>query len=181
MKFALFISHVFDPLWVIPAVTLLKASTQGFLFSFALMILIFGIPLILRFRYRKHDWDVAKREDRPQVIAALLSLGCITIIFSKVFGNTEIMQLLFFYEIWLFGFFLISLFWKISGHAGGVTLATGLIILWFGLNWWPILILVPLMGWARVVTKNHTVAQVITGTAYSFILLIAYETWRIIL
>lgn len=91
------------------------------------------------------------------------------------------MQLLLFYEIWLFGFLLISLLFKISGHAGSITLATGLLMSWYGFAWWPILLLIPLVGWSRVVTKNHTVAQVVIGIAYSFILLIAYEIWRIIL
>ena len=72
------------------------------------------------------------------------------------------------FVVWFLGFFLISLFWKISGHAGSIALATGLIIFWYGWNWWPALSLVLLMGWARVATKDHTVSQVVGGALYSW-------------
>ena len=179
MQFAFIISRLLDPLWIIPAITLLKAYNQGVLFSFVLMIIMLGIPLILRFRYRKHDWDVSKREDRPNVIAALLILGCMTIIFARIFGNTAIMKLLIFYEIWLFGFFLLSLFFKISGHAGGISLATGLIVSWYGFAWWPVLLIVPLVAWARVKRRDHTIPQVIMGGLYSWVLLVVFDYWII--
>ena len=58
--------------------------------------------------------------------------------------------------------------WKISGHASVAALATGLIIQWFGWYWWPILLIVPLVAWARVVRRDHTVGQVIAGAVYSW-------------
>lgn len=177
MTVALVVSRILDPMWIIPAVTLLKVYNQGFLFSFVLMILMLGIPLTVRFLYWKHDWDISKRKDRPKVIAAILILGCTTIIFANVFGNTAIMQVLFFYELWLAGFLLISLFWKISGHTGGITLSTGLLISWYGIAWWPVLLLIPLVGWARIVTKNHTITQVIVGGLYSWILLVVFASF----
>lgn len=182
MKFALIVSRLLDPLWVIPAMTLLQTYKQGFVFTFVIMIFMLILPLILRLLYmRGRNWDISTRADRPKAIVALLFLGLINCLVAAIWGNPNLIKLFVFYEVWMAGYLVISMFLKISGHAGAITLATGLIILWFGWNWWPILILVPLMGWARVVTKNHTVAQVATGTAYSFILLIAYETWRIIL
>lgn len=182
MKFGLLVSHILDPLWVIPAVTLLQAYPHGFLFSFVLMIVMLGIPLILRLLYmRGRNWDVSTRADRPKAIAALLILGLINCLIAALWGNPSLTRLFIFYEVWMAGYLVISMFWKISGHAGGISLATGLVLYWHGWNWWPILTLVPLVGWSRVVTKNHTVAQVAGGIAYSFILLIAYEIWRIIL
>lgn len=182
MTLAILISRLLDPMWVIPAVTLLQAYPHGFLFSFVLIIVMLGIPLILRLLYmRGRNWDISTRADRPKAIAALLILGLINCLIATLWGNPNLTRLFIFYEVWMAGYLVISLFWKISGHAGGMTLATGLIIIWYGWSWWPLLLLIPLMGWARVVSKNHTVAQVFLGTVYSFILLFAYETWASIL
>ena len=54
------------------------------------------------------------------------------------------------------GFSLITFFWKISGHAFINALVTGYIIQWFGWSWWPVLLIVPLVSWSRVVRKDHT-------------------------
>jgi len=182
MTLAFLFSRLLDPMWVIPAVTILKAYERGFIVTLVLMVFMLGIPLTLRLFYmREYTWDISTRADRPMAIAILLLLGLVNIAVAALWGNSSLTALFVLYELWMAGFLAISLFFKISGHAGGIALATGLIILWYGWTWWPILTLVPLIGWARVVTKNHTIAQVIAGTAYSFLLIIAYETWQSLL
>ncbi len=182
MKFALIVSHILDPLWVIPAVTLLQAYKQGFVFTFVVMIFMLIIPLILRLLYtRGRNWDISTRADRPKAIMVLLVLGLINWAIAALWGNPSITSLFMFYEVWMAGYLIISMFWKISGHAGGMTMATGLFIHWYGWNWWPVLLLVPLMGWARVVSKNHTVVQVIAAVLYTWSALVLYEAWQGIL
>lgn len=183
MTFALIVSHLLDPLWVMPAVTILNAYERGFMVTLVLMVFMLGIPLSLRLLYkREYTWDISTRADRPMAIAILLIiLGLVNITVAALWGNSSLISLLVLYELWMAGFLVISLFWKISGHAGGIALATGLVILWYGWAWWPIFLLVPLIGWARVVTKNHTIAQVIAGTAYSFLFIVAYEAWQSLL
>lgn len=58
---------------------------------------------------------------------------------------------------------VISLFWKISGHAGAMALTAVISVLILGLQWLPLLLLVPAVGWSRVVLRAHTVAQVVAG------------------
>ena len=57
----------------------------------------------------------------------------------------------------------ISLFWKISGHAGSIALTTVISVLVLGVQWLPLLLLIPAVGWSRVVLRAHTVAQVVAG------------------
>ncbi|MEK9143163.1 MAG: hypothetical protein AAB481_00850 [Patescibacteria group bacterium] len=182
MLFATFISRLLDPLWVIPAVTMLGARRSGLeglvLIRFLLVITIFmlGIPLVLRLLYRRNgDWDISQRVDRPKALAVLLVLGLINIALAAVWDIPGLTQLFVLYEVWMAGFLVISLFWKISGHAGGIALGTGLIILWYGWIWWPLLLLVPLMGWARVATKNHTTLQVLAGAVYSWGMIVMFQ------
>ena len=58
---------------------------------------------------------------------------------------------------------IISLFWKISGHAGAIALTTVITVLILGTPWIPLLLLIPAVGWSRVVLRAHTVAQVVAG------------------
>ncbi|UKA54285.1 phosphatase PAP2 family protein [Arthrobacter sp. FW305-BF8] len=58
---------------------------------------------------------------------------------------------------------VISLFWKISGHAGAIALTTVIAVLILGAPWLPLLLLIPAVGWSRVVLRAHTVAQVVAG------------------
>ncbi|MBT2549063.1 phosphatase PAP2 family protein [Arthrobacter sp. ISL-65] len=58
---------------------------------------------------------------------------------------------------------VISLFWKISGHAGAIALTTAITVLILGVQWLPLLVLIPAVGWSRVVLRAHTVAQVVAG------------------
>ncbi|MEU0569794.1 hypothetical protein ABZ297_31055 [Nonomuraea sp. NPDC005983] len=61
----------------------------------------------------------------------------------------------------------ITVWWKISFHAGVSTGAT--VIIAHLLEWWPGLligaVLVSVIGWARVRIAHHTLAQVVTGIA----------------
>ncbi len=181
MTLSLLISRLLDPLWVIPAITALGAYRSGLvgeaLSRFLLIFAVFmvGIPLVLRLLYRPSGWDISDRAHRPKALVILLLLGIVYIILARIFGNAKLMHLFVLYELWMAGFLVISFFWKISGHAGGIALAVGLLIVWYGWIWWPILFLVPLMGWARMVSKNHTIAQVTAGALYSWILLLGYE------
>ncbi|MBV8246465.1 MAG: phosphatase PAP2 family protein [Candidatus Eremiobacteraeota bacterium] len=59
----------------------------------------------------------------------------------------------------------ITRYWKISTHALGIT--APLVALWllYGRQPLPFLVLIPLVCWARVHLKAHTVSQVIAGAA----------------
>ncbi|MBI3342707.1 hypothetical protein HY032_00940 [Candidatus Gottesmanbacteria bacterium] len=191
MTLAFLVSRFLDPMWIVPAITVLGARYSGLedskFIRFLLILVVFmlGIPLLLRLRFTKakglSGWDIKNRADRPKAIAVLLFVGLLNVTLARIFGNASLVNLFVFYELWLVGYLIISLKWKISGHAGGIALATGLAIGWFGWRWWPILFFVPLIGWARVVTKDHTIAQVIAGALYSWCLLIAYHVSRLTL
>ncbi len=59
---------------------------------------------------------------------------------------------------------VVSAFWKMSGHASALAGTTVIAILMFGPAWLPLLLLVPAVGWSRLVLRAHTVAQVVIGS-----------------
>lgn len=58
----------------------------------------------------------------------------------------------------------ITRYWKISTHALGITAPLVALTLLYGQETIPFLILIPLVGWARVYLKAHTLMQVIAGS-----------------
>ena len=59
----------------------------------------------------------------------------------------------------------ITRYWKISTHALGITAPLVVLTLLYGGQTIPFLILVPMVCWARVYLKAHTLMQVIAGAA----------------
>lgn len=60
----------------------------------------------------------------------------------------------------------VSPFWKMSGHAAAVSCAAVIAVVMLGAAWWPLLMLIPAVGWSRVVLRAHTVAQVVAGSVF---------------
>lgn len=59
---------------------------------------------------------------------------------------------------------LVTLFWKISFHGATISAAATATVIVAGLTAWPVMLLIPLVGWARVRLKRHTTGQVICGS-----------------
>ncbi len=59
---------------------------------------------------------------------------------------------------------VVTLFWKISFHGATITAAATAMVLVAGSSAWPVMLLVPLVGWARVRLERHTPRQVIYGS-----------------
>ena len=64
-------------------------------------------------------------------------------------------------------FMTVNLVWKISVHTAFVTAMVVVLVVLYG--WVAILsaVVIPLMAWARVVLKQHTVAQTVVGAVIS--------------
>ena len=59
----------------------------------------------------------------------------------------------------------ITRYWKISTHALGITAPLVALTLLYGRQPLPFLVLIPMVCWARVYLKAHTVMQVVAGAA----------------
>ena len=176
------ISHFFEPMVVLAVVSVVAGFHAGlpggdlarYLYGlFGLMIIpVLVIRWWLVVTKRVSDWDIRNRSQREKPLLILLAFTLLNLWYALYFGNPVLTQLFVIFIVWILGFAAVTLFWKMSGHAGITALATGFVIAWYGWAWWPVLLLVSLVGWARVVTKNHTVTQVIAGALYSWLLLV---------
>ncbi len=169
------LSRIFDPFLMLASLLVLmfirgeETNIAVWLGAFGLMI---GLPVLLFVVALNvgmiSDWDVSKREERPRILSLVLLLEVIAFFFMRMFVSVWTAQMILVIFFALVGFTLITLRWKISGHALTSALVSGSIVSWYGLWWWPVLLIVPLVGWARVVRKNHTPAQVVAGAVYAW-------------
>lgn len=174
------ISRLFDPLMVLGMITVLGTWRSGMQASqlslFYLVALLGMICLPISFlawaihTKRVGNWDVSNRNQRVMVLTAFIPFFLFDFLLVHYFGNLYLLQLFVVFAVWFTGFFLITLFWKISGHAAGVGLLTAFLIRWFGWGWWPAVLLVPVIAWIRIKQKNHTPAQTVVGALYSWMI-----------
>jgi hypothetical protein len=172
------ISRLFDP-FVMFSLVFVLAFIRGGVTDFFTWILAFvllvGLPVVLLLlalhKNIVSNWDISLRRQRPKVLGVLLALEAVNLLILQSVVSSYIISTFLFIIVVFAGFTLITLRWKISGHALAAALATGFIVLWYGWIWWPVLLIVPLVAWARVIRKDHTIWQVIAGAIYSWVLI----------
>ena len=183
-RIAKIITRIFDPIVVFSLAIIVGAVHSGmsggalFYFLIVFALLVIAPPVVFLVwavkTKRVSDVDVSNRAQRIRVLFIFGLFLLVDYFVIKSFGNISLESFFLQCILWFAGFFAITLFWKISGHLAGLTLVLGLLFRWYGLPALPLFFFIPLVGWARVVSKNHTVAQVVAGILYSFIFL--YET-----
>lgn len=171
-KLAMIISRLFDPINILAVIgvgAMVRSGNTQFLpvFVFGMVLPPFALLLWAVKTRRITNLDVSNRRQRIGVLSVFVFLLFFDFFIVKNFGNAYLLHIFSLFLLWFAGFFGVTLFWKISGHTSTLTVASFLVIQWFGWDWWPILLTIPLVSWARVKRKNHTFTQVVAGVLYS--------------
>lgn len=179
-KFAKAISYIFDGSYIsIPAyliINIFMLETAREVAVWTSLCILFGsiMPFIfVVFLYKKKiiaDLHVPRREDRlkPLLVSNISYLLGYFVFF--IFKAPVYLKALFFTSFLTTVLLtIITSFWKISFHTSWITFTSITYYVFFG-KWMLLLFLfVPLVAWARVKIKRHTVGQVITGSLLAFI------------
>jgi membrane-associated phospholipid phosphatase len=181
-KIATFVSRILDPFLVMTVVALvgIRRSTltthAQIIFLITAFVLMIGIPAaLLALSVKKKwisNWDMSIRSERPKALLIMLAIELLSLIILKPMADAFLFSFLVLVIVWSIGFSIITHYWKISGHSGISALGSGLLVSWFGFSVWPVLLIVPIVSWSRVVRKNHTILQVIIGAIYSWSLIL---------
>ncbi len=183
-KIATIISRVCEPMVLLTIIAIvggLHANLSSAVFSqYLLFLFVFMIAPILGLwiwfvKKEGMSWDIPNRAKRIRPLILVLGLVMLDGIFTIHLDSRALTQLFLLFLVWLVGFTAITTKWKISGHTGVAALATGLMVAWYGSLWWPVLLIVPVVGWARVVRHDHTILQVVMGAIYSWGLLAIFS------
>jgi len=170
--FANIFSRLLDPVWEIPIAIVLAvvfAMQEGLRWRFLGILLFIDavVPMVffLTMLYHKQikDWDMQSRRQRiPLYLFALIChLGGLWIAYEL--EKTGLFPILVVYYLIAVVFFLISLKWKISLHAGVNAVLITTVNIFYGWRYWPLYSLLLLVMWARVYQKHHSWGQVILG------------------
>lgn len=172
---ARWISHVVSPHIVGVVLTSAIALRYGdkpleILLWLALILPLIVLPPLIYFVWLVHkgtlkDIYMPQREARlwPLTVLMVWLLICLGLIhYWQVPVIVEIFVLATAVLVGVLG--LITLFWKISFHGATITAAVTTTVMLAGYSAWPVIFLVPLVGWARIRLKRHTLRQVIYGS-----------------
>ncbi len=179
-KFAITISYISDgsfisvPIFLI--VCLMAVDNKIEAINWALLCFLFWtvVPyLYIWFLYKKkkiNDMHIPEKEDRIKpLVVACISYIIIFIILYVLEGPLFLKSIFAVIIVSTIILTIITYFWKICLHASGITFMVITFNILFG-KWMLLMIpLIPLIGWARVRIKKHTVGQVILGTGITAI------------
>ncbi|MFD2362846.1 MULTISPECIES: phosphatase PAP2 family protein [unclassified Arthrobacter] len=139
----------------------------GALAALFVCVLPLFLLLILVRRGKVTDHHVSDRKQRAPVL--LMALGCIALgllVLSAVGAPQSVVAMVLAVVGGVAVLAAVSPFWKMSGHAAAISCSAVVAVLMLGAAWAPLLLLVPAVGWSRVVLRAHSVAQVVAGSLF---------------
>ena len=173
-RLARLISNILNPFIVSVIVIVLLAvkdasstadAMKWALISLAISVLPIFIVVIFLIHRKKLDGFFANpREQRSVVYILASALGAIGCGILWYLDAPELLAVAFTAGLASIVVFTgINYFWKISLHTAFTAASVTVIIMVYGATAAWTLVFLPLMAWARIELKQHSVAQVITG------------------
>jgi membrane-associated phospholipid phosphatase len=176
-EFARTLSTIFNPfltataLFIIVAHAFANHSTPQFWAYSATGVVFFTIAplsfvLYLYLTGRISDFEMSERPERERVFAGFVVIYLIAAVALSVIRAPVQLQAIT-WGCWgtAVASMVVTRYWKISTHAFGITGPFAAMFLLFGLQPLPYAVVVPLVCWARVYLRSHTVGQVIGGAS----------------
>ncbi len=145
-----------------------SARTSGLLWAILMLFIITGIPLFYLIVGIRRGWvsdmELTRREDRPRFILVSLSSDVLALLLLHFFSGPHLLLVIVLtYFCLAIVMFSITNFWKISMHMAGVGgFSTALVFVFGATAGWAFLSL-PLVAWARLHRRKHTLAQLAAG------------------
>lgn len=180
-RLAWLISRVFDPVIEIPlliSVATLYAVRNGWRFRYLIFLLIIDALAPAAFliwglvKKKFSDWDMSKRKERSSIYIFTVMMHFFGVVYAFMLGKEELSEVLFVFWLVALAFAIVTLFWKISIHAGVNGAAVAFFNhFWGWQNYWWLVIVLLLVLWARVEIRKHTWAQVLIGAGSAIVIL----------
>ncbi len=136
----------------------------------ALLTPLIVLPPLLYLLWLVHtgtleDIYMPKRATRIRPLVVLMAWLLVCLIMIRYWAAPSLVETFVLSATVLIGILsLVTLFWKISFHGATITAAATTTVMVIGSWTWPVILLVPLVGWARIRLERHTPRQVIYGS-----------------
>lgn len=150
---------IFSPLQNNDPLTIIISVTFGIFF----LSFFPAFAVVYNFKKGKIDLWVSDRKTRtPFYFVALTGYIISSIVFSLLdYKAMFVLSVAYIFVTTVI--MLLNLVWKVSTHSGGVTGPVTALIHGFGLYAIPLTILIPIVIWARLKLKAHSIMQLIMG------------------
>jgi len=178
------VSNVLNPPVISVLGIFLMASFLGtpdaWRLAFLFVILVVIVPTLYVYTLLKRGkietFHIPNRQNRKGVYLVIIASNIVGVIVMLImdapflllaFGIMGVMQSTL--------LFLVNMYWKISGHTTAISGLSVFIVAALGWSMSPVLMIVPLVAWARIRTQSHSLWQTVAGilTGSFFILM----TW----
>jgi membrane-associated phospholipid phosphatase len=178
---ARWLTEVFQPPVVVTLVLLISPviepgfpGTIGYGALAALFVCVLPLVLLLVLvRLGKvTDHHVSNRRQRAPVL--LMALGSVVaglVVLAATHAPRSVVVTVLAIVAGIIVLAAVSPFWKISGHAAAISSSAVISILMLGPVWLPLVLLIPAVGWSRVVLRAHTLAQVVAGSQFGAVVM----------
>jgi len=173
LKIARFITFILHPMVLVsPAVFLIVIASGGgyyeaFLWTIVTLLFTLFVAGYILLGVKKgffSNFDVSKRKQRiylfPFVIATALIFLAVLFNFN---GPKALLMAILYFVIALAILTVVNLRVKASIHVASLTAALVSASYLFGVLFYPFLIFIPVMAWARIIEKRHTLKETIVG------------------
>ena len=173
------ISHIFSPIIAWPIFLVIVLQYQPIQVWVPVLVFEFAIPLLLLPVFMKlklvSDIEITNVKERRLFFIVLIISHMIATFLLWYYGDATAGGLRFLGLILEIVGTVITFFWKISAHLAANSFVIAVVMVLFGWQWWPVLLILPVVAWARVIRKKHTVMQTIAGGVLPFVIVMAYE------
>ncbi|MFJ4229106.1 phosphatase PAP2 family protein [Paenarthrobacter nicotinovorans] len=179
--FARILTEVFQPPVVVLILLLISPAIEpgfpgtmwfGLLGAFFVCVLPLAYVLVMVKLGRISDHHVSDRRQRPALLLmALVSVVTGLLVLQLIGGPVSVSVMIIALIAGIAVLAVVSAFWKMSGHASALAAAVVIAVLMFGPAWLPLFVLVPAVGWSRLVLRAHTLGQVIAGSLFGGIVI----------
>jgi len=185
-RLARWISVLFDSsilsLPIFLALGYVSARTLGLLWAILTLLIVTGIPLAYLLIGRKHGWvsdmELSRREERPRFILISLSSDVLALLVLRLLGDPHLLTVIVLtYFCLAIVMFSISSFWKISMHMAGVGGFSTALVFVFGVPVLWVFLSLPLVAWARLHRRKHTILQLIAGALAGALVTVLVFGW----
>ena len=172
---ARWVSHVISPHVVGVVITSVfamefSANPLEILTWLALLMPLMVLPPLIYLFWLVHNGTMAdiympERETRLRPLSMMLAWLLVCLGLIRYWAAPPMVEAFVLATIVLLGILsLVTLFWKISFHGATITAAATATVVVAGSSAWPVMLLIPLVGWARIRLERHTPRQVIFGS-----------------
>jgi hypothetical protein len=160
----------------------IEAGTPGVGWAILILAIVTGIPLAYLVIGLKRGWvgdmEMTRRSERPRFILISLSSDVLALLILRLLHGPHLLTVIVLtYFCLAITMLTISSFWKISLHMAGVGGFSAALLYVFGAPvLWAFLSL-PLVAWARLHRRKHTLAQLVGGAIAGILITVLVFGW----